>query len=1103
VATKPIVIAIQGDDSQLSKTLRSAAGKVEGFGKSVAKVGVMAGAAFGGAAVAIGTQGVKAFAEFDTQMREVLTLLPGAGDEAFDRLGDQVKSFSKKFGVLPNETIPALYSALSAGVPEGSVFDFMETAQKAAKGGVTDLATAVDGLSTVLNSYPEGALTAAEASDAMFTAVKLGKTTMEELSASMFNVAPIGAALGVNFKGITAALANLTAAGTPTSVAASQMKAALSELGKSGTKASDAFQEFTGMGLQQFLEQEGNLAGAFAKMKEAADASGVSVLDLFGSIEAGQAVLSLTSDGGEAFQETLTEMHQSAGATDRAFETMNSGMAASFDRIKANLSVLAIEIGEKLAPVVEKATVLILKGFENLKPVIKTVQKAVVGFAKQAKQFVLPILQSIVEWVREAADDVRNFLTPVFRAVARAAEFVAEKFMEAYRAAANYLTPGLEALWENIVRAKDALVALVQDGIDWVVKKFKATNWGQLGESIAAAFEKVRAAVMEFVRGIPDGFRTAIDWVQKYRKWIVTLGGAVAAGVVAFKAYKTVLVLIDKWNKIVAISTKLWNAAMAANPVGLVVAAVVLLVGALAAAYTQFEGVRRVVNATAVFFRDNILPIFKAFWDTLVARIKIFWTAVKELVGLVQAIFTGDWADVWHHAKQLVVTALTAVVELMIGLPVRIIEAVKPLALKLLKWLGDVFLDLTDALIDELTKTVDFWIKLPGRIIDAVADMGSKLVTWINDATGDMFGALKSWVIDDFLEFFKKLPGRIINAVKGMGDKLVTWITDATGDMFGALKSWVTDDFLEFFKKLPGRVIAMLSAMGGRFVTWIEGSVGRLLTAVSDWVTNTLLPFFKNLPGRIVGAASLIYTKMTDLGKSIGTKVFDGLKTVITSAYEFTVRMKDAIVGFGGDVVGWIVDGIKAAAGSIWDALKGALKDNIPDWVPGWLNPFDGDGNGKSLSSHATKQTSSLRHVTAMTGAYYENGVLVRAARPLGEVLAERAAAATSPMPDMTGLQGGVMSTLDLSPGSLDWFENPETIIAFRKAGKLDDFRRFKSEGDLAGMEKFAQQGYTQIDINVEAGLGTDGVQVGNDIVSALRQWERANGSVPITVGSV
>jgi len=39
--------------------------------------------------------------------------------------------------------------------------------------------------------------------------------------------------------------------------------------------------------------------------------------------------------------------------------------------------------------------------------------------------------------------------------------------------------------------------------------------------------------------------------------------------------------------------------------------------------------------------------------------------------------------------------------------------------------------------------------------------------------------------------------------------------------------------------------------------------------------------------------------------------------------------------------------------------------------------------------------------------------------------------------------------------------------------------------------------------ITVNAGLGTDGRQVGNQIVSALKQWERTNGSLPLTVSAV
>ena len=74
MASRPIKIAIIGDDSQLKKTLKGASKKLEGFGKSVAKFGITAGAAFGATAAAAATKGITAFADFEKGMKEVMTL---------------------------------------------------------------------------------------------------------------------------------------------------------------------------------------------------------------------------------------------------------------------------------------------------------------------------------------------------------------------------------------------------------------------------------------------------------------------------------------------------------------------------------------------------------------------------------------------------------------------------------------------------------------------------------------------------------------------------------------------------------------------------------------------------------------------------------------------------------------------------------------------------------------------------------------------------------------------------------------------------------------------------------------------------------------------
>ena len=427
MASKPITISILGDTSRLKKALGEAEKGVKGFAKSVGKMGARAGVAFGAVAGAVAVTGVQAASEFEKSMKEVLTLLPEAGAETFGELSNQVKNFSKEFGVLPKEVVPSLYQALSAGVPQDNVFEFLEVAQRAAKGGVTDLQTAVDGISSVVNSYGEDVISATEASDLMFTAVKLGKTDFTQLSASLFNVAPIAASMGIEFGEVTAALANLTAKGVPTSVAATQLKGAFAELGKEGTKASDMFKELSGKSMQDFLAEGHGLEGVLEVLKIGADDMGISLLDMFGSVEAGQAVLGLAGDGMGDFYDTMYEMNTAAGATEKAFSTMNTGMSADFEKIKANVEVMKIEIGEKLAPIVAKATQFMIDHFDDFKDIAQKVGDKVVEIAKTAFPIMVDVVKTVIRIFKEE-------LMPVFEGtwnvVKKITEFVKENSKE-------------------------------------------------------------------------------------------------------------------------------------------------------------------------------------------------------------------------------------------------------------------------------------------------------------------------------------------------------------------------------------------------------------------------------------------------------------------------------------------------------------------------------------------------------------------------------------------------------------------------------------------------------------------------------------------------
>ena len=365
--TQTLRLAIKGDS-------RGGVNALRGFGREadntsggldrMGEMGRVAGLALAaGLAVAIGAivkltgkaiDAVKSFAAFDKGMREVYTLMPGISRRAMDSMSDDVKNFANEFGVLTSEVVPALYQAISAGVPKKNVFDFLKIAQKAATGGVTELATAVDGISSVVNAYGQDVISATEASDLMFTAVKLGKTNFEELSANLFNVIPTASALGVEFGEVTAGLSAMTAQGTPTSVATTQMRQLFVELSKAGSKTADVFEKIAGKSFKEFIASGKTTQDALKLLERYARDSGIGINDLFGSVEAGNAALALTGKGTEKFNDDLAEMRNSAGATDEAFGTMAGGLAYTWDKIKARAETSMITLGETMAPLAEK-----------------------------------------------------------------------------------------------------------------------------------------------------------------------------------------------------------------------------------------------------------------------------------------------------------------------------------------------------------------------------------------------------------------------------------------------------------------------------------------------------------------------------------------------------------------------------------------------------------------------------------------------------------------------------------------------------------------------------------------------------------------------------
>ncbi len=535
-----------------SDTLNKVGDSADQAGGKLAGLGKVAGVAFaavGAAAVAGAAKSITAFVDFQGSMNEVFTLLPGISEQAMGEMSGQVKNFSKEFGVLPDEVVPALYQSLSAGVPKDNVFEFLETAQMAAKGGVTELETAVNGITGVVNAYGSDVIDATKASDLMFTTVKLGKTTFDELSASLGDVTPLAGSLGVSFEEVSAAMAASTAITGNTAKSTTGLKSLLAELGKEGQIAAKNFEQIAGKSFPEFIKGGGNLAEALQLMKDSADASGSSVMDMFGGIEAGSAALQLA--GSDVFAGNLDAMADSAGATKKAFETMNRGLGPIFAKFKAYMQVFLIDVGERLAPIVERALATVGRAFTDLRPRIET-------FVAKARE--------IGEWVREnkpvligLATAIGVGLTAAFvswaaaAAAAAVATIAAAAPFIAIGAAIAGVTAGLVWAYQNvdIFRRSVDTVARFLTGTVWPIIQTGARLFtGTLVPAIMSVIEwywNFYSAVFDVVGGVLTKVGEIVTFFTELPGTLARVAGDVW-GFLRTSFVSVINFIIDAWN---------------------------------------------------------------------------------------------------------------------------------------------------------------------------------------------------------------------------------------------------------------------------------------------------------------------------------------------------------------------------------------------------------------------------------------------------------------------------------------------------------------------------------------------------------------------------
>ena len=351
-----------GDESEEAKE------KVRGFGDEADKTGLKMAALSASAVVTtkklldIGSAAVTASTQFDSAFAKTQTIMETATMSVSD-MRAEVLDLSRDTAMAATDVSEAVYQAISGSVATQDATAFVNQANQLAVAGFTSLTNATDVLTTALNSYKLEISAVGGVSNVLIQTQNLGKTSVDELSASMGRAISTGSAYGVNLQNLATGYVELTRSGIATAEATTYLSGMLNELGDSGSKVGAILQQETGMSFGQLMADGWSLGDVLQVLSDSVDGNAEALMGLWSSQEAGKASNAIMTQGIADFNAVVAQMDRemsgATGTTEKAYKTMTETSEFIDKQLSNSVNNLAIAFGDDLRPAVDGAKKLL------------------------------------------------------------------------------------------------------------------------------------------------------------------------------------------------------------------------------------------------------------------------------------------------------------------------------------------------------------------------------------------------------------------------------------------------------------------------------------------------------------------------------------------------------------------------------------------------------------------------------------------------------------------------------------------------------------------------------------------------------------------------
>ena len=585
-------------------------------------------------------------------------------------------------------------------------------------------------------------------------------------------------------------------------------------------------------------------------------------------------------------QELQTEFGNSAKAAGQTF-------GGQLKILKDNLLDVGAGIMEKLMPPLQA-------GVSFINDHMPQIQSAITGVINR----VTPVIQGLFSTIQLHMPQIQQLVSHVVSTVSGMVQtvrpFIQPIITDIITIAGNLLpnlsssAAGTSSVFSGVLKTA---LSTVKDIFDWMATHGAAVKAAVLGIGGAFATFKTIKTVTGAISKVKSGFDKIISVggkVQNGFEKIASAGGKLKSGfeTVALKGMYAGDKMKALGSGVSDVSQKMGGgllnglkkvgsgfqslfALMAANPISIVIVAIVALVAGLVVLYNKNKA-----------FRDLVNKVWNGI-KTFFAGLPAFFAGIGNNI---KSTATNVWDSIVGFFTQSIPAFINAVGQWFAKLPYNIGYALGTAVKAVINFGTSVWSWVTGTLPQIIQGIIQWFSQLPGKIWNFLVQVVTNIGKWGSNMWNYLSVQIPK-IINGIGKWFSELPGRIwtfltqaIAKIANWGSQTYSTAVSAASNTINAIGIW--------FSQLPGRIWNFLTTTINNIGTWGGNMLQAAGKAAQDTV-NGIINWFQQLPG-----------KMFDIGKNIITGIWNG----ITGAANW---LKDKIGGFCNGIVSGFKDALK------------------------------------------------------------------------------------------------------------------------------------------------------------------------------------------------